>query len=182
MNCNLQTDLAHHNPFTIALKNFSHKTPEKEKVNVDISRDDKLLSPSHLEKEYEEWILQMHSQYDTEVGAGEDDGVLVVGPTNKIPGISSDVVRVRDTLTRKGTIWKRGRENKSFKGRLARGSIIKNVYLTLEHILIEGAQGDALVALWTLREENGCVLSVKDGELDIRGSISIPISVIDYRE
>ena len=32
----------------------------------------------------------MHSQYDTEVGAGEDDEVLVVGPTNKIPGISSD--------------------------------------------------------------------------------------------
>lgn len=34
MNCNLQTDLAHHNPFTIALKNFSHKTPEKEKGYV----------------------------------------------------------------------------------------------------------------------------------------------------
>ncbi|KAJ6734608.1 EN/SPM-LIKE TRANSPOSON-RELATED [Salix purpurea] len=98
MNCNLQTDLAHHNPFTIALKNFSHKTPEKEKVNVDISRDDKLLSPSHLEKEYEEWILEMHSQYDTRIA-----------------------------------------------------------------------------------EENGHVLSVKDGELDIRNSISIPISVIDWK-
>lgn len=30
-----------------------------------------------------------------------------------------------------------------------------------------------------IAEENGCVLSVKDGELDIRSSISIPISVID---
>ncbi|KAB5534323.1 hypothetical protein DKX38_017409 [Salix brachista] len=179
-----KTDLEHHNPVTIALKNFSHKTPEKEKVNVDISRDDKLLSPSHLEKEYEEWILEMHSQYDTEVGAGEDDGVLVVGPTNKIPGISSDVVRVRDTLTRKGTIWKRGQKIKVLKG-AGPGFHNKNVYLTLEHILIEGAQGDAgggaciICRPLDIAEENGCVLSVKDGELDIRSSISIPISVID---
>uniref|UniRef100_A0A6N2K9V6 Uncharacterized protein n=1 Tax=Salix viminalis TaxID=40686 RepID=A0A6N2K9V6_SALVM len=174
----VKTDLAHHNPFTIALKNFSHKTPEKEKVNVDISRDDKLLSPSHLEKEYEEWILEMHSQYDTEVGSGEDDGVLVVGPTNKIPGISSDVVRVRDTLPRKGTIWKRGQKIKVLKG-AGPGFHNKNVYLTLEHILIEGVQGDAGGKPLDIAEENGCVLSVKDGEFDIRSSISIPISVID---
>ncbi|KAG5233703.1 Gamma-irradiation and mitomycin induced [Salix suchowensis] len=180
-----KTDLAHHNPFTIALKNFSHKMPEKEKaVNVDISRDDKMLSFSHLEKEYEEWILEMHSQYDTEVGAGEDDEVLVVGPTNKIPGISSDVVRVRDTLTRKGTIWKRGQKIKVLKG-AGPGFHNKNVYLTLEHILIEGVQGDAgggaciICRPLDIAEENGCVLSVKDGELDIRSSISIPISVID---
>ncbi|KAJ6376123.1 hypothetical protein OIU77_000983 [Salix suchowensis] len=179
-----KTDLAHHNPFTIALKSFGHKMPEKEKVTVDISRDDKLLSPSHLEKEYEEWILEMHSQYDTEVGAGEDDGFLVVGPTNKIPGISSDVVRVRDTLTRKGTIWKRGQKIKVLKG-AGPGFHNKNVYLTLEHILIEGVQGDAgggaciICRPLDIAEENGCVLSVKDGEFDIRSSISIPISVID---
>ncbi|KAB5531616.1 hypothetical protein DKX38_018286 [Salix brachista] len=180
-----KTDLAHNNPFTIALKNFSHKMLEKEKeINVDISRDGKLLSPSHLEKEYEEWILEMHSQYDTEVGAGEDDGVLVVGPTNKIPGISSDVVRVRDTLRRKGAIWKRGQKIKVLRG-AGPGFHNKNVYLTLEHFLIEGVQGDAGGGAWIIcrpldiAEEDGCVLSVKDGKLDIRSSISIPISVID---
>ncbi|XP_024438485.2 structural maintenance of chromosomes flexible hinge domain-containing protein GMI1 isoform X2 [Populus trichocarpa] len=182
-----KTDLAHCNPFTIALKNFSHKMPEKEKeVNVDISRNGKLLSPSHLEKEYEDWILEMHSQYDTEVSAGEDDGVLVVGPTNKIPGISSDVVRVRDTLTRKGAIWKRGQKIKVLKG-AGPGFHNKNVYLTLEHFLIEGVQGDAggdariICRPLDIAEENGCVLSVKDeiARFDIRSSISIPISMID---
>ncbi|KAH8492181.1 hypothetical protein H0E87_021675 [Populus deltoides] len=182
-----KTDLAHCNPFTIALKNFSHKMLEKEKeVNVDISRNGKLLSPSHLEKEYEDWILEMHSQYDTEVSAGEDDGVLVVGPTNKIPGISSDVVRVRDTLTRKGAIWKRGQKIKVLKG-AGPGFHNKNVYLTLEHFLIEGVQGDAggdariICRPLDIAEENGCVLSVKDeiARFDIRSSISIPISMID---
>ncbi|KAG6752676.1 hypothetical protein POTOM_042705 [Populus tomentosa] len=182
-----KTDLAHCNPFTIALKNFSHKMLEKEKeVNVDISRNGKLSSPSHLEKEYEDWILEMHSQYDIEVSAGEDDGVLVVGPTNKIPGISSDVVRVRDTLTRKGTIWKRGQKIKVLKG-AGPGFHNKNVYLTLEHFLIEGVQGDAggdariICRPLDIAEENGCVLSVKDeiARFDIRSSISIPISVID---
>ena len=51
-------------------------------------------------------------------------------------------MRVRDTLTRKGTIWKRGQKIKVLKG-AGPGFHNKNVYLTLEHFLIEGVHGDA---------------------------------------
>ncbi|KAF2291896.1 hypothetical protein GH714_036024 [Hevea brasiliensis] len=87
-----KTDLAHYNPFTTALKNFGSKMFEKEKeTNVEISRNGKLLTPLQLEKEYQDWILQMHECYDEEVGYGEDDPVLIVSPTNKRDlGISSD--------------------------------------------------------------------------------------------
>ncbi|CAK7324185.1 unnamed protein product [Dovyalis caffra] len=182
-----KTDLAHHNPFTTALKNFSYKRLEKEKgVNIEISQDGKLLSPSNLEKKYEDWILEMHSHYDKEIDAGEDDGVLVVGLTNKIPGISSDVVRVHDTLKRKGAIWKRGQKIKVLRG-AGPGFHSKNVYLTLEYFLIEGFQGDAGGDAWIIcrpleiAKENGCVLLVKDGiaSFDIHSSQSISISVID---
>ena len=41
-----------------------------------------LLSPSQLEKEYQDWVLQMHMQYDEEVVDGEDQPVIVVSRVN----------------------------------------------------------------------------------------------------
>ncbi|KAF3955649.1 hypothetical protein CMV_019150 [Castanea mollissima] len=74
-----KTDLAHHNPFTTALKNFGNKPPEKEKeVNVEIYRDGKLLTPLQLEREYQDWILQMHERYDEETDSGEDQALARV--------------------------------------------------------------------------------------------------------
>ena len=64
---------------------------EVKEINVEISRDRKLLTPLQLEREYQDWILQMHERYDEETDSGEDQGVLIVSPANKKAlGISSD--------------------------------------------------------------------------------------------
>lgn len=58
---------------------------------VEIYRDGKLLTPLQFEKQYQEWILQMHDIYDQEIDCGEDQPLLIVGPSNKKQlGISSD--------------------------------------------------------------------------------------------
>ncbi|KAJ9172218.1 hypothetical protein P3X46_015483 [Hevea brasiliensis] len=183
-----KTDLAHYNPFTTALKNFGSKMFEKEKeTNVEISRNGKLLTPLQLEKEYQDWILQMHECYDEEVGYGEDDPVLIVSPTNKRDlGISSDVVRVHRILKRKGVSWKCGQKIKVLKGACP-GLYKTNVYATLEYFLIEGFQGDAggdarmICRPLDVGDEDGCVLELNNGtiSLEIRRSLSLPFSIVD---
>lgn len=70
-------------------KNF--EPVEVKEVNVEIYRDGKLLTPLQMEREYQDWILQMHEHYDEETDSGEDQAVLVVNPANKKAlGISSD--------------------------------------------------------------------------------------------
>ena len=41
-----------------------------------------LLSPSELEKEYQDWVLQMHMQYDEAAVDGEDQPVIIVSRVN----------------------------------------------------------------------------------------------------
>lgn len=184
-----KTDLAHHNPFTKALKDFGNKPPEKgREINVEILRDGKSLTLLQLEKEYLDWISQMHDLYDEEIDSGEDQPVIVVGSLNKKQlGISSDVVRVHEIIRRKGKSWKRGQKIKVLKGACP-GCHKSNVFATLEYILLEGFQGDAggearLICrpLSLLPDEDGCILAVDDGaaSFDCRGSLSLPISVID---
>jgi hypothetical protein len=46
---------------------------------------------SQLEKQYEEWLFQMHDRYDEVIERGEDQPLLVVSPLNKKKlAISSD--------------------------------------------------------------------------------------------
>ncbi|CAK9151606.1 unnamed protein product [Ilex paraguariensis] len=139
-----KTDLAHHHPYTIALKNFGNKSLEKEKeVNVEIYKDEKPLNLLQLERQYREWIFQMHDRYDEESDTGVDQPVLVVSPLNKKAlGVSSDVVRVHKVVQRKGTSWKSGQKIKILKGACP-GCHKKNIYATLEYILLDGFQGDA---------------------------------------
>lgn len=60
-------------------------------ILVEIYRDGKLLIPLQVEKQYQEWILQMHDTYDQEIDCGGDQPLLIVGPSNKKKlGISSD--------------------------------------------------------------------------------------------
>jgi hypothetical protein len=55
------------------------------------------LTPLQLEREYHDWILQMHGQYDQETEGGNDEPVIVVSPANKKAlGISSDGRHRRD--------------------------------------------------------------------------------------
>jgi len=49
------------------------------------------LTPLQLEKEYSDWIIQMHDRYDEEVDSGEDQAVFIINPGNKKAlGVSSD--------------------------------------------------------------------------------------------
>ncbi|XP_039056960.1 structural maintenance of chromosomes flexible hinge domain-containing protein GMI1-like isoform X2 [Hibiscus syriacus] len=184
-----KTDLAHHNPFSIALKNFGSRPQDKEKdVNVEIHRDEKQLTYLQLEREYMDWLLQMHRMYDEEIESGEDQPIIIVNPLNKKAlGISSDVIRVHQILKRKRLLWKSGQKIKVLKGACT-GCHKNNVYATIEHFLLEGFQGDsggeARIICRPLGVENGCKLSVKGGtpNLDIQDSLSLPISVIDSQK
>ncbi|KAJ0103641.1 hypothetical protein Patl1_05164 [Pistacia atlantica] len=144
-----KTDLAHQNLFTIALKNFGVNTCKEDKdINVEIHRAGKLLTPLQLEKEYQDWLLQMHDQYDKENNFGADQAIFILSPKNKKSlGISSDVARVHQVLKRKGLTWKRGQRVKVFKGACA-GVHNNNIYATIEYFLIEGLQGDAAGRQW----------------------------------
>ncbi|XP_004498513.1 structural maintenance of chromosomes flexible hinge domain-containing protein GMI1 [Cicer arietinum] len=181
-------DLAHHNPFTIALKNLGSKISDKETdVSVEISTATKILTPLQLEKEYQEWLLQMHRKYDEEADAGEDKPVIVVSPANKNAlGISEDVVRVHRVLKRKDRSWSHGQRIKVLKGACV-GCHNNNVYATIEYFLLEGFEGDAggeariICRPIDIPDGNGCSLYVSDENptLDIGRSLSLPISVID---
>lgn len=44
-----------------------------------------------MEKQYQEWILDMHNTYDEESDCGEDEPIIILNPSNKKQlGISSD--------------------------------------------------------------------------------------------
>ena len=51
-------------------------------VLLRVSMSGELLSPSQVEKEYEDWVRQMHMQYDEKVVDGEDQPVIVVSRVN----------------------------------------------------------------------------------------------------
>ncbi|KAK4350967.1 hypothetical protein RND71_030280 [Anisodus tanguticus] len=89
-----KTDLAHHHPYTIALRNFGNKPLEKDNdVHLEISKDGKKLSLLQLEKQYQDWMFQMHDRYDEEVDCGEDQPTIVIDPSHKKElGISSEDV------------------------------------------------------------------------------------------
>ncbi|KAF5189580.1 Structural maintenance of chromosomes flexible hinge domain-containing protein gmi1, partial [Thalictrum thalictroides] len=184
-----KTDLAHRHPCTAALKNLGNKTLEKDmEVSVEIFRARKTLSISQLEKEYEDWVFQMHDKYDEESVCGEDDPIVVVlNPHNKKGlGISSNVVRAHKVIKRNGNTWKSGQHIKICKG--AVGCHKNNLYAALEYIVLEGLEedvcGEARLICRPLHVpvEKGCVIEIDDmntTSLDIRGSKSFPISVID---
>ncbi|WCJ44422.1 Structural maintenance of chromosomes flexible hinge domain-containing protein GMI1 [Euphorbia peplus] len=185
-----KTDLASHNSFADALRNFGGKMGKDSEVSIKMIRDGKTISLERLDKEYQEWIHQMHDRYDEECDAGEDDAVLVINPANKKKlGISSDVVRVHEALKRKGVSWKRGQKIKVNKGACP-GVHKTNLLATLEYFMIEGFQGDAggeariICRPLEIADEEGCLLESNNENaiLDIQHSLSLPISVIDSQK
>ncbi|KAM1976756.1 hypothetical protein ACFX15_041359 [Malus domestica] len=183
-----KNDLAHHGPFTAALRNFGNQPLENENdIKIQISRDGKHLNLAQLKREYENWILQMHEQYDDEADCGEDQPVVVVSPINKKAlHMSSEVARVHKSLKRKGIAWKRGQKIKLLKGACA-GVHKNNVYATIEYFLLEGLEGDSggqaqmFCRPLSNPDAKGCILSISDGDtsLDVGGSLPVPVSVID---
>ncbi|XP_039172885.1 structural maintenance of chromosomes flexible hinge domain-containing protein GMI1-like [Eucalyptus grandis] len=86
-----KTDLAQHSPFTSALRKIGRPLDGVKGINVKIYREEKLLTPLQLEKEYSDWIIQMHDRYDEEVDSGEDQAVFIINPGNKKAlGVSSN--------------------------------------------------------------------------------------------
>lgn len=183
-----KTDLAHQNPYTIALKSFGKKHLDKEKdVHIEIHKDGKELNLAKLEKLYEDWIISMHKQYDEEIVSGNDEPTFVVNPSYKQElRISSNVIRVHKVFRRKEAIWKSGQKIKILKGAYV-GHHKTNTYATLEFIILEGWEGDAggearLICRPIGIPDESCCRLVFDNEnasIQIGGSISLPISVID---
>ncbi|TKY55970.1 hypothetical protein E2542_SST20396 [Spatholobus suberectus] len=120
-------------------------------------------------------------KYDKEVDSGEDQPIIIVSPTNsKALGISSDVHQV---LNSKEKSWKRGQKIKVLK-RACTGCHKTTIYAICLKDLKETLEVSFVIVVHMaidIPEENGCFLSVKDenASLDIRGSLSLPISVID---
>ncbi|CAA0813022.1 gamma-irradiation and mitomycin c induced 1 [Striga hermonthica] len=182
-----KTDLAQHHPYTKALKGFGNIGPENEKeVQIEISRDGKKLTLSQLEKQYTDWVLEMHGRYDEEIDGGLDEPTLVILPSKiKKLDLSSTVVRVHEKIKRRGKDWTAGQKIKVFKGACA-GFHNNNEFVTLEYIILEGLSGDTCGKCISgqplgLQEDKGCHLVLENGSqtIDLRDSVVLPIRVID---
>ncbi|PHT87513.1 hypothetical protein T459_09619 [Capsicum annuum] len=183
-----KTDLAHHHPFTIALRNFGNKPLDKENdVIVEVSQDGKKLSLLQLEKLYQDWMLQMHDLCDGEIDSGEDQPTFVLNPSHKKElGVTSDVLRIHKVFRRKGITWKSGQKIKILKGAY-RGFHKNHVFATLEYIILEGLPGESggdpriICRPLNVPAERGCSVTCEKGRasIEIHDSKSLPISVID---
>ncbi|KAM0899101.1 hypothetical protein ACQ4PT_021531 [Festuca glaucescens] len=148
-----KTDLAQHDLFTKALRcldGSSRSDSSVEDVNVDVHRVGRSLSCTQLEKQYHNWINNMHVKYDVEIDGGDNDHTVIINPSNKERlGISEDVevIRVYTSVSRKGKTWKRGDHLKIQPGVVARmksnfHSLKSIFYATLEYVVGEGLAGD----------------------------------------
>lgn len=52
-------------------------------IGIEVYKAEELLTPLQLEKNYQDWLLQMHELYDEEVDAGEDEPTVILSPVNK---------------------------------------------------------------------------------------------------
>ncbi|XP_060971271.1 structural maintenance of chromosomes flexible hinge domain-containing protein GMI1 isoform X5 [Cannabis sativa] len=186
-------DLAPHSPFTTALRNFGNILYENEKgIEIRVYRDGKPLKNSQLERDYQNWILQMHNKYDEEVDHGEDEPILalITSPSKgKAIRKSNDVSRVHQVLKRNEITWKAGQHVKILKGACA-GVHKNNVYATIQYFILGGLQGDTGGEVQIIcrplgtPEDDGCIISEVNGmmTLDMKRSLSLPISVIDSKK
>ncbi|KAM6586557.1 hypothetical protein CsatA_009162 [Cannabis sativa] len=186
-------DLAPHSPFTTALRNFGNILYENEKgIEIRVYRDGKPLKNSQLERDYQHWILQMHNKYDEEVDHGEDEPILalITSPSKgKAIRKSNDVSRVHQVLKRNEITWKAGQHVKILKGACA-GVHKNNVYATIQYFILGGLQGDTGGEVQIIcrplgtPEDDGCIISEVNGmmTLDMKRSLSLPISVIDSKK
>lgn len=193
-----KTDLAQHNHFTKALRFLgcsSSNDRSVEEVNIDIRKGGRSLGCKQLEKQYHDWIKEMHDKYDVEMDGGDDEHTVIINPTNKERlGISEDVkvIRVYKSVSRKGKTWRRGDHLKIQPGVMARMktnfyALKNNFYATLEFVVVEGLAGDVcgearlICRSIEFSDEQGCLLEEgQDGmNLDIQECVSFPVSMID---
>ncbi|KAM0881717.1 hypothetical protein ACQ4PT_032768 [Festuca glaucescens] len=87
-----KTDLAQHDLFTKALRCLDGSSrSDSSDVNVDVRSGGRSLNFTQLEKQYHDWINNMHAQYDVEIDEGDNDHTVIINPSNKDRlGISED--------------------------------------------------------------------------------------------
>lgn len=62
-----------------------------EEVSVDARKGERSLNRTQLEKQYHDWINNMHAKYDVEMDGGDDEHTVIINPSNKERlGISKD--------------------------------------------------------------------------------------------
>jgi len=196
-----KTDLAQHNHFTKALRNWGSNFFNNTSAEVDVEahdKDGKLLSYNQLEKQYYDWIKEMHDKYDVEMDGGDDEPTLIINPKCKERlAISNDVevIRLHRSISRKGKTWRRGDHLKIHKGATGRMktafySLKTSLCTTLEYIVVEGLQGDICGEARLIcrpidcSDEQGCWLDETEctsPNISIQESVSFPVSIIDDR-
>ncbi|KAG0532832.1 hypothetical protein BDA96_04G141000 [Sorghum bicolor] len=195
-----KTDLAQHDPFTKALRNWGSNylnSSSAEEVDIEAhGKDGKLLSHKQFEKQYYDWITEMHEKYDAEMDGGDDEPTLIINPSCKERlGISIDVevVRVHTSISRRGQTWRRGDHLKILKGAI--GQVKTSFYTlknslctTLEYIVVEGLQGDICGEARLIcrpieyPDGQGCYISKAEDtspDIYIQESVSFPCKIMD---
>lgn len=173
-------DLSSGHIFTSALRNLGSRGVSLDGVTLEIIRDKHTLTASALEKEYQEWIKEMHESFDDEVDCDDDADVTIVTFNMKELGFSQDVFRVYKHMKRKGVVWKQGMRVKFFKG--IPGHSHKDFYATLEYFLSEGLsedRGNAKVICRPIEVQTneGSTLILKDNDASFHLGKSIVLSI-----
>ncbi|KAI5053952.1 hypothetical protein GOP47_0031156 [Adiantum capillus-veneris] len=132
-------DLLSGHVFTSLLRNLGTRGNMPGDATIEIYRGTRHLKLQEVEKEYEEWIQEMHGIYDEEVELDNEQCLISMERTEEV-GFSQDVFRIYTRMTRKGVMWKQGMRMKFFKG--VPGYKAKDFYATLEYFLSEGLSED----------------------------------------
>lgn len=131
-------DLLTGHAFTSLLKNLGTRGNMPEDVTLEIFRETRRLKLQDVEKEYQEWIREMHEFFDEEVECEDQPHSIVPGHLKEL-GFSQEVYRVYSHMNRKGSLWKQGTRLKFYKGLPGHK---KDFYATLEYFLADGLSED----------------------------------------
>lgn len=173
-------DLSSGHAFTSTLRNLGTRGIMPDVVNLNLLRDKRLMTLQELEKEYEDWIKEMHDLFDEEVDC-EDVEDAIIPMSLKELGFSQDVFRVYTRMNRKGNVWKRSMRLKFLRG-IPGQMKNKDFYATLEYILADGFSDDrgntkVICRPMEVPKEEGSTLTFKDNSAEFNLGKSMVISI-----
>ncbi|MCO5558448.1 hypothetical protein L7F22_012031 [Adiantum nelumboides] len=175
-------DLLSGHVFTSLLRNLGTRGNMPEDVILEIYRGTRHLKLQEVEKEYEEWIHEMHGVYDEEAELDNEQSIISMEGADEL-GFSQDVYRIYTRIIRKGATWKQGLRVKFYKG--VPGYRAKDFYATLEYFVSEGLsedKGNTKVICRPMeiaKAEGSSVLIEDEGvRLDLKKSKAVPIDFL----
>ncbi|KAH7428856.1 hypothetical protein KP509_09G020200 [Ceratopteris richardii] len=125
--------------FTNFLRNLGTRGKTPPDVNYEIYRDTRQIKLQELEKEYEDWIQEMHDLYDEEAMCEDGPQFYVMDNLEEF-GFSQGIYRIYTHLNRKGVVWKQGMRIRFLKG--IPGQKNKDFYGTIEYFTSDGLSED----------------------------------------